>query len=352
LRLIILDLHPAEHLISRMMALRIGFTYDLKDDYLAEGFSAEAAAEFDSIETIDAIDHALLELGHRTDRIGSARRLIEQLAIGNRWDLVFNIAEGVSGYAREAQVPAILDVYGIPYVFSDPLTLSLTLHKGMTKHVARDLGIPTPDFAVIETSADLSRIDLPYPLFAKPVAEGTSKGVTQISKIISAEELSATCLKLLAEYQQPVIVETFLPGREFTVGIAGTGEDAMALGAMEVFFFDKADPSSYSYENKEKWRERIGYRLAHDALAQASMHTALDAWKGLGCRDGGRVDVRADAAGIPNFIEVNPLAGLNPTHSDLPILAKLNGIDYLTLIHLFIDSAFKRIEKSNSTLIL
>jgi D-alanine-D-alanine ligase len=322
--------------------MRIGMTYDLKDDYLAEGFSPEAAAEFDIPETIEAIEHSLKELGHRTERIGNARRLIDHLAMGDRWDFVFNIAEGVSGFGREAQVPAILDIYGIPYTFSDSLVLALTLHKGLTKHVIHDLGIPTPAFAVVETEEDIARVDLPYPLFAKPVAEGTSKGVTAVSKISTPGELGLSCSRLLSEFHQPVLVETFLPGREFTIGIVGTGREAVAVGAMEVFFLQDDGDVSYSYENKEQWREKIGYRLATDDLAVKSMDLALAAWRSLGCRDGGRVDVRADHAGIPNFIEVNPLAGLNPTHSDLPILARLNGIDYLTLIDCFMDSALKR----------
>jgi D-alanine-D-alanine ligase len=158
--------------------LKIGITYDLREDYLIEGYSEEETAEFDRAETIEAIDQTLKELGYRTDRIGHLKSLTRRLAAGDRWDLVFNIAEGLRGFGREAQIPALLDAYDIPYTFSDPLVLALTLHKGMTKHVIRDMGIPTPDFSIIEKEDQITGICLSYPLFAKPVAEGTGKGIT------------------------------------------------------------------------------------------------------------------------------------------------------------------------------
>jgi D-alanine-D-alanine ligase len=321
----------------------VGLTYDLRAEYLAEGYGEEETAEFDSPGTIQALDDAICALGHRTARIGNAHRLVERLARGERWDLVFNIAEGLNGIGREAQVPAILDAYGIAYTFSDPMVMALTLHKGLTKRVVRDAGIPTADFAVIESDADLGRVQLPYPLFAKPVAEGTGKGVTPASRIKDARQLGKVCRDLLARYAQPVLVETYLPGREFTVGITGTGDDAQSAGALEVILKDNAEPGVYSYVNKEECEDRVIYRLVDDALARESVTVALTAWKVLGCRDAGRVDLRADAAGRVNFIEVNPLAGLNPSHSDLPILWHQAGGDYVELIRRIVDSAASRI---------
>ncbi|MBU0479645.1 MAG: D-alanine--D-alanine ligase, partial [Proteobacteria bacterium] len=201
--------------------MKIGMTYDMRSDYLAAGFSEDETAEFDRDSTIDAIEDALAIMGHEPVRIGNLTSLVDRLAAGERWDLVFNIAEGLYGFGRESQVPALLDGYRIPYVFSDPLVLALTLHKGMAKHVVRDLGIATPDFAVIRTIEELNDLALPYPLFAKPVAEGTGKGVNATSRINSPGELATVCADLLATYRQPVLVETFLPGREFTVGIVG-----------------------------------------------------------------------------------------------------------------------------------
>jgi D-alanine-D-alanine ligase len=327
--------------------MKIGITYDLRDDYLAEGYGEEETAEFDHPLTIDAIDEALQSLGYETDRIGHIRALARRLVAGDRWNLVFNIAEGLRGFGREAQVPALLDAWEIPYAFSDPLVLSLTLHKGMTKRVIRDLGIPTPDFVVVETPEEIAAVALPFPLFAKPVAEGTGKGVTAASKIANPAELARVCRELLAVFQQPVLVETFLPGREFTVGLIGTGAEAFVPAVMEVHLTEKAEKEVYSYANKEDWHGRIEYRLADDAMARAAAETALAVWRGLGCRDGGRIDLRADAEGVPSFIEVNPLAGLRPEHSDLPILCKLAGMPYQELIAGIMRSALKRLSSSS-----
>lgn len=329
--------------------MKIGITYDLRDDYLAAGYSEEETAEFDKPETIDALEQALQALGYQTERIGNVRSLVERLSSGCRWDLVFNIAEGLRGFGREAVVPALLEAYGIPCTFSDPLVLSLTLHKAVTKRVIRDLGIPTPDFAVIETAADCKTIELALPVFVKPVAEGTGKGISAASKVSSRESMESACRKLLEKYRQPVLVETFLPGREFTVGIVGTGAHARAIGVMEVVLNPDAEPEVYSYLNKEHYEERVSYRLADDETARAARDTALASWRGLGCRDGGRVDLRADAAGVPNFIEVNPLAGLHPVHSDLPILCRLAGTSYQELIAMIMHSARQRMGRARAT---
>ncbi|OIP89021.1 MAG: D-alanine--D-alanine ligase [Syntrophobacterales bacterium CG03_land_8_20_14_0_80_58_14] len=323
--------------------MKIGITYDLRDDYIAEGYTEEETAEFDHPRTIAAIEETLRDLGYETDRIGHLRALTRRLVAGDRWDLVFNIAEGLRGVGREAQVPALLDAWEIPYTFSDPLVLSLTLHKGLTKRVIRDLGIPTPDFAVVETPEEIAAVALPFPLFAKPVAEGTGKGVTAASKIADPVGLDRVCRALLAVFRQPVLVETFLPGREFTVGIIGTGAAAFAPAVMEVHLTKKAEKEVYSYANKEDWHGRIEYSLAADSMARAAAETALAVWRGLGCRDGGRIDLRADSEGTPNFIEVNPLAGLRPEHSDLPILCELAGMPYREMLAGIMRSALRRI---------
>ena len=201
--------------------MRIGLTYDLRADYLAEGYSEEETAEFDQPDTIAAIESALSGLGHQTDRIGHGRRLVERLAAGDRWDLVFNIAEGLHGLGREAQVPAILDLYQIPYTFSDPLVLALTPAQGTDEGGGPRCRPAHGRFRRRRADRGRCAVALPLPLFAKPVAEGTGKGVTAASKIADRESLRPICRELLARYRQPVLVETFLPGREFTVGIAG-----------------------------------------------------------------------------------------------------------------------------------
>lgn len=323
--------------------MKVGITYDLKDYYLSRGMSEEDAAEFDSADTIEAIARALEKMGHAADPIGNIHELAARLAAGDRWDMVFNIAEGVNGFGREAQVPALLDAYYIPYTFSDPLVLALTLHKGMTKHIIRDMGIPTPDFQVITTPGDLEKCGIAFPLFAKPVAEGTGKGISYFSKIRNKDELKDACEWVIENFKQPVLLESFLPGREFTVGITGTGDRAVSTGVMEVVIKKGADPDSYSYANKKHYETRVKYRAVDDSEALKAVDTALAAWRVLGCRDGGRVDLRSDKSKTPMFLEVNPLAGLNPTISDLPILCGMHGISYQTLIRRIMDSATERI---------
>lgn len=323
--------------------MKIGITYDLRTAYLSAGYGEEETAEFDRVETIERLEVTLRRLGHDTERIGNVHQLAARLVEGRRWDLVFNIAEGLHGFGREAQVPALLEAYGIPYTFSDPLVLTLALHKGMAKHVVRAMGIATPAFTVVQAEAELDRVDLRWPLFVKPVAEGTSKGVSSASKVNSQQELNAVCRDLLQRFRQPVMVETFLPGRELTVGIVGTGQQARALGVMEIFLQEEAEPEVYSYANKALYETRVRYALLYGPLAQQAINLALRVWRGLGCRDGGRVDLRCDAHGTPSFLEVNPLPGLNREHSDLPILCRLAGLPYERLIGSIISSAERRL---------
>ncbi|MGC9324179.1 MAG: D-alanine--D-alanine ligase family protein [Desulfomonilia bacterium] len=321
----------------------IGITYDLRDDYLKEGFSYEETAEFDRVDTIDGIDHALRAAGYETDRIGNIKNLVARLGSGSRWDLVFNIAEGMYGIGRESQVPALLDAYRIPYTFSDPLVLSLTLHKAMTKTIVSHGGIPTADFALVSSPEEIDSVMLPFPLFIKPVGEGTGKGISDVSKVRSREELSPVCLSLLGQFRQPVLVERFLPGREFTAGIVGTGDSASVIGVMEILF--RGNPSGdniYSLHNKSHYEEYIEYRTPDTDAVRKCSEVALKAWRILGCRDAGRIDIRMDERGIPNFIEVNPLAGLNPVHSDLPIICRLQGISFQWLIERIVESAMRR----------
>lgn len=322
--------------------MRIGVTYDLRSDYLAQGFGEEETAEFDCELTIAAICEALRSLGHDTDRIGGVRSLAERLVAGQRWDAVFNICEGLKGVAREAQVPALLEAYDVPYVFSDPLTLSLALDKGMAKRIVRSCGVPTADFAVIERIADIAALDLPFPLFLKPVAEGSGKGVNANSRVGDRAALTKVAGDLLRRFEQPVLAETFLSGREFTVGIIGTGDDVRALGVLEVVWTENATAHGYGYENKEHFEERMIYRLAEDVASEDGASVALAAWRALRCRDGGRVDIRLDASGMPHFLEVNPLAGLNPERSDLVFISRFKGLAYRDLIGAIMDSFVRR----------
>jgi D-alanine-D-alanine ligase len=320
----------------------VGLTYDLRAEYLAAGYGEEETAEFDRPDTIDALESTLQELGYRTERIGNVRALVPRLARGDRWDLVFNIAEGLRGIGRESQVPAILEAYDIPCTFSDPLVTALTLHKALAKRVLRDLGVATADFQVVASPVDIERVHLPFPLFVKPVAEGTAKGIDGDSRVTSREELARVCRRLLATYQQPALVETYLPGREFTVGITGTGEHAAAIGTLEIVMRAHAQPHSYTYVNKEQCEELCEFLLAPPEWAAQAEALSLAAWRGLGCRDAGRVDLRADAQGRLHVMELNPLPGLHPQHSDLPILCNALGMPYRELIGRIMTSACER----------
>jgi len=325
-----------------MRSLTIGVTYDLRDDYRALGYSEEDTAEFDSDATIDAICEALTGLGHRPERIGGIHPLTVALADGQRWDCVFNICEGLKGVAREAQVPALLEGFDIPYLFSDPLTLALSLDKAMAKRVVRDAGVPTADFALIESEADIARVALPFPLFVKPLAEGSGKGVDAQSMVADGAALACTAKSLLARFRQPVLVEEFLPGREFTVGITGTGGEARVLGVSELIPNENFIGHGYGLENKEQWEDKLALVPARDGAAAGAGEVALAAWRVLRCRDGGRVDVRLDRDGQPKFIEVNPLAGIRPGYSDLCFIAQFEGLSYQDLIGLFLKSFLHR----------
>lgn len=321
--------------------VKIGLTFDLKEDYLNLGYTHEEVAEFDSPETIDALDQAITSLGFEVVRIGNIFSLVSFLNSGNRCDLVFNICEGMFGIAREAQVPCLLDAYRIPYVFSEPDILNLTLDKGLTKLVLMQEGIPTSEFKVISQLSELKSVKIPFPLFVKPVAEGTSKGIDGFSLVHDQKQLEESVSYLLNTFNQPVLVESFLPGREFTVGVIGRGNDTKALGTMEIILNEHAPHPIYSYSVKKDWEKYASYKIANDQVALECAEIAVDIWKKIKGKDAGRVDFRLDANGKPNFIEVNPLAGLNPVYSDLPILARLNGISYGQLIAMIMNSALK-----------
>jgi len=328
--------------------MKIALTYDLRSHYLELGYSEEQTAEFDSPATIQAISAALSQLGHTPVQIGHVQELTRRLAAGERWDLVFNIAEGLYGLGREALIPALLDAYRIAYTFSDPCVMAVSLHKGFAKSILRDAGLPTPDFVLVREAADIDSVNLTYPLFAKPVAEGTGKGITGASRIQAPRELELCCRDLLARYRQPVLVERYLPGREFTVGVLGTGSRAAVLGTLEVIIREQGEAGVYTYLNKEKCEELVEYGFVAGTADRAVEDLALQAWQILGCRDARRIDIRLDADGVPAIIEMNPLAGLHPTHSDLPMIAAAVGMGYRELIGRIVRSAQERVEFQSS----
>lgn len=322
--------------------MRIGFVYDVREEYLAAGLSEEHAVEFDTAETIGLIAVAIARDGHEVVRVGNGRALAKALVDGARYDLVVSIAEGLKGRSREAHVPAVCELFDQPYAFSDPLTLAATLDKAVAKRLVRDAGVPTAPFAVLERAEDAAHVDLGWPVFVKPVAEGTGKGCGVESKVGDARALETSARALIAKFRQPVIVEPFLPGREFTVGFVGTGAEAVIIGVMEVHFLDRAEVQAYGYQNKSDWEGRVRYSMPTDKVARRAGEVALAAYRALEVRDLGRVDIRCDEREEPLFLEVNPLPGLKPDYGDYPILAKNAGIPYDTLIHRILRSAAAR----------
>lgn len=321
--------------------MRVALVYDLRDDYRALGFSEEAVAEFDSVETIDALAGALEALGCEPVRVGRGQVLAQRLADGERYDLVFSIAEGVKGRSREAQVPALCELFDQPYLFSDPLTMAVSLDKAVAKRLVRDAGVPTPAFAVAETAGDVAAWDA-FPAFVKPLAEGTGKGCEAGSLVSDARALQSAVTRIVDRFHQPALVERYLSGREFTVGIAGNGKDARVLGVCEILLNASAEANVYSLLNKERCEDLVTYVRADDAEARRAGDYAIVAYHALGCRDAARIDFRLDANGEPYFLEANPLAGLHPHHSDLPILAAQNGIEFVPLIGMILEAGLAR----------
>jgi len=236
-------------------------------------------------------------------------------------------------------------MYGVPYTCSDPLVCALTLDKAMTKRVVGSAGLYTPRFSVVTALSDVESLDLAFPLFAKPLAEGTGKGVDRDSKVESKSALKKVCARLLERFAEPVLVEEYLPGREFTTALLGTGRNARVLGTIEFTIRANAPAQDYSFEVKETCEHCVNYvPMPHGSLRDEVEDLALQAYQVLECRDTGRVDIRLDARGRPAFIEINPLPGLHPTHSDLPMIATQEGMAYEELIGRIVRSALARRE--------
>jgi D-alanine-D-alanine ligase len=312
-------------------------------------------AEWDSAETIDAVARALARHGE-VIRLEARDDFPERLRSA-RPDILFNIAEGLRGPSREAHVPAICEFYGVPYSGSDPFTLALCLDKSRTKEILRANGVPTADWALARSASDVDRIAArgwTYPLFAKPVHEGSSKGITERNLAADADALRAVVLDLLERYAQPVLIETFLPGAEFTCGVLGNGAsarvlpivgmnfDALPAGALPIYGFE----AKWLWDRPENPLEIFSCpaRIS-DGLRAAIEDVVLRAFAVLGCRDWSRVDVRLDATGRANIVEVNPLPGILPDPADnscLPKAARAAGLDYDALIGACLEAAAAR----------
>ena len=316
----------------------------ISEPSIAELIARDEFAEWDSPATIAAVESALSRLG-KVVRLEANEDFPERLR-QTRPDIVFNIAEGFHGVNREAHVPAICEFYGIPYSGSDPFTLTLCLDKARAKETLAFHRIPTPKFLLVEKLADLYRVAemLTLPLFVKPVHEGSSKGITDSNLCRDRDQLFRQTEFLLENYRQPVLVEEFLPGKEFTCAVLGNGDEAtvLPLVAMNFESLPKGALPIYSFDAKFVWDRpenpldifQCPARITTELQASIERVT-LDAFRVLGCRDWARIDVRLDADGRPNVLEVNPLPGILPDPADnscLPKAARAAGIGYEELI--------------------
>jgi D-alanine-D-alanine ligase len=316
---------------------------------------SDVYAEWDSAETIDAVASALSAYGE-VIRLEATEEFPERLR-AERPDIVFNIAEGLRGSNREAHVPAICEFFDVPFSGSDPFTLSLCLHKARTKDVLTARGIPNAPFSLIESESSLDallRSTDRFPLFLKPVQEGSSKGITEKNLVRSRDELESQARFLLETYNQPVIAEAFLTGAEFTCGVLGNGEKARVLPIVAINF--DSLPSGavpiYGFEAKWIWDtpddplDIFECPARVDAALQSAIEdVVLRAYHVLGCRDWSRIDVRLDSAGVPNIVEVNPLPGILPNPEDnscLPKAARAAGLSYDQLIQSALIHAAER----------
>jgi D-alanine-D-alanine ligase len=326
--------------------LRIGFTHNMKRVDSKGGDDAEA--EYDAPETIEAISQALESYGHVVLPLEATAELPRQLT-DSPVDLVFNIAEGVEGRNREAAVPALCELMGIPYTGSDAATLSIALDKALSKKVLRQHGILTPEFQLMETGRERLSPKLVFPLIVKPNQEGSSKGVSAHASVVDDEaSLRAVVRELLEKYRQPALVEHYVAGREFTVGLLGDKRPRV-LPAMEILFLDKNNPRPvYDYQIKQEWEKYVYYQCpAHlsPAEVKAIERVARDTFEALDCRDVARVDLRMDEGGDFYVLEVNPLPGLTPEYSDLCLIAKAANIDYRSLIGEILAGGLKRLRE-------
>ena len=307
--------------------MRIGLTYNLKPP----GAAGDRYEEFDSLETIEALENALRSHGHEPVRLGWGTEMLRQLASVSV-EGVFNIAEGVGGRGRESQVPAMLEMLNIPCTGSDPLAIGITLDKALAKLVVKANGIATAPWTVAGHRSPVAA-GLQFPLFVKPAAEGSSMGVTAKSLCRTREELETAIVRISA--YGPVLIEEFLPGAEYTVGIL----EGEVIAAMEVLPRVSSADFIYSIEVKREYESLVEYRLVDD---KDVIELALAVWRALELRDVARVDIRRDRAGAPNFVEVNPLPGVHPKNSDLVILARAAGWTYERLIGGIVASAERR----------
>lgn len=322
----------------------VGLTYDLKTDYqFKDGDPQDANAEFDHPSTIEVIASAIESQGFKVERIGNVNNLIERLG-SLKVDIVFNISEGLSGRNRESQVPILLEMANIPFVGADALTLGLTLDKIMAKKIFLAEKIPTPKFFEVKSVQEALDTDhLRFPLIVKPRFEGSSKGLSDNSRVENKDELLRQAGFIIETYKQPALVEEFISGQEVTVVVIGNNPpEVLPIVQVKIDGRYKLKDKFYTFARIRS--DRLEYvcpaRLATELKEKVSQ-LALRAYLGVECRDFGRVDFRIDEAGNPYVLEVNPLPSLS-TEDVFPLVAKEIGLSYEQLIGRILNYALER----------
>jgi D-alanine-D-alanine ligase len=327
--------------------MRIGLSYDLKETIAIQQASCDDAfEEYDSWETVELIAAALEAEGHTVTMLGGGREFLGKI-LNEKVDFVFNIAEGRGAYrSREAQVPSILEMLDIPYSGSDPQCLAICLDKPLTKKLVASEGVSTPSWRVINDRQELRQIDscdFPFPAIVKPAYEGSSKGIRITSVVEDAKQAIEVIENSLEKYQQPAMVEEVILGDEVTVGIIGNSLPKV-LGMMRILPKQKEGYFIYNLDVKRNYMELVEYECPaglEEKVLQCIQISSLRAFQALGCRDFVRLDFRISTAGVPYFLEINPLPGLG-THSDLVIMAKKMGWSNRQLISAVLNAALER----------
>lgn len=321
----------------------VGLTYNLKKGIQTDAEDMEA--EYDSIDTIYGIKNALEKAGCHVVLLEADHTLFNKLQ-NNRFDIVFNIAEGIFGRAREAQVPAILNFFQIPFTGSDETTLCISLDKSLTKRLLSTYCIKTPRYQVFNTATEELDATLKFPLIVKPNAEGSSKGISDCSVAQNEQELRTILKRCIDTYCVPFLVEEYISGRELTVGILGNGDDMIVIPPMEIVYKNQNETFHvYSYQVKRNYQQYVKYECpAHldENIIREVMNISKQIYQALECRDFSRIDYRVSPEGEIYFIEINPLPGLAPGYSDFPMAAEFIGIPYDELIVKILNSALKR----------
>jgi D-alanine-D-alanine ligase len=328
----------------------VGVVYNLKKGIKTAAPDAEA--EYDSIDTVYAIRTALEADGHHVILLEADETLPERLR-NTHIDIAFNIAEGTGGRGREAQIPAILNYFGIPFTGSDETTLCLALDKALTKRLMSSYKLRTPKYAVLSPEKSLTAAMLKFPVIIKPNAEGSSKGISDISIVKSAKELRELAKKNITLYNEAMLAEEYIEGREFTVGILGNGKETKVFPPMEIVYKKETQESYhvYSYTVKQNYKEYVKYECPASLTKEQEAEMtdmAEKIYNILECRDFSRIDFRMSA--VDNkiyFIEINPLPGLAPGYSDYPMLAEFSGVGYKELVNSILNAAIKRLKIGN-----